>query len=60
MVHTQFLHTLDELLNVREAIEHGVFRVDVEMGKGHVRFGVGEVGRLGVERYYNQTTSRLA
>ena len=41
--HVQFLHTLDQLLNVREAIEHGVFRVNVEMGKRHIGCVVGEL-----------------
>ncbi len=41
--HIQLLHTLDQLLNVREAIEHGVFRVNVEMGKRHIGCVVGEL-----------------
>ena len=41
--HVQLLDTLDELLNIREAIEHGVFRVDVKMGKGHMGCVVGEI-----------------
>ncbi len=53
--HVQLLHTLDQLLNVREAIKHGVFRVDVEVGKGHIGFGFGECVSLGVGRYNNQT-----
>ncbi len=40
--HLQFLHAVHELLDIREAIEHGVFRVDVEVGKGHVSCLVGE------------------
>jgi hypothetical protein len=29
--------------------------VDVEVSKGHIRFGFGELVSLGVERYNNQT-----
>jgi hypothetical protein len=33
--HVQFLHAFDQLLDIREAVEHGIFGVDVEVGEGH-------------------------
>jgi hypothetical protein len=47
--HFQFLHTLDQLLNVREAIEHGIFGVNVKMCERHVSFVVGELDSMVVD-----------
>ncbi len=38
--HVQFLGALDQLLDIREAIEQRVFGVDVEVGEGHVCYVV--------------------
>ena len=39
--HIQFLHALDQLLDIREAVEQGVFRVNVEVGETHRSLLVG-------------------
>ena len=33
--HVELLHALDQFFDIGEAVEQGIFRVDVKMSKGH-------------------------
>ena len=48
--HVHLLDALDQLLDIREAVEQGVFGVNVKVGEGHVSFVVGELSSLVVDR----------
>ena len=38
-LHVHLFDAFDQLLDIREAVEQGVFRVDVKVGEGHEGLG---------------------